>query len=97
LEQPQIEQSFVLVYPLPRFFFMHPDNHLLKQRIEGGLKLTYKGGSMRKLWLENFDASLRFSQLEKRKVFSLKNPLIDSLSKNYEQYSHPLKNKQHNE
>lgn len=88
----QIDQSFVLVYPLPRFFFVHPDNHLLKQRIEEGLKLAYKDGSLQKLWRENFGQSLNFTHIEKRKVFVLENPLIRDLDKNYEKYIyHPLK------
>lgn len=92
LEALHIDQSFVLVYPLPRFFFVHPDNHLLKQRIAEGLKLAYKDGSLQKLWRESFGESLDFVHLEKRRIFVLENPLIGDLDKDYEKYFyHPLK------
>jgi len=89
LEKLALDDSFVLTYSLPRFFFIHPDNQLLKQRIEEGLQIAYKDGSMQKLWMEHFGPSLDFVHLHQRRVFKLQNPLINRLDKRYEKYSSP--------
>jgi ABC-type amino acid transport substrate-binding protein len=91
LEKLQLEQSFLFAYPLPRFFFIHRDNQLLKQRVEAGLKLAWQDGSLRKLWDEKFSESLRFVHMENRRVFYLDNPLIKALSKEHEQYNYTPK------
>lgn len=86
LQQLSLDNSFALVYKLPRFFFMHPDNQLLKRRITAGLKLAYNDGSMQALWKENFGPSLDFVHLHERKIFTLSNPFINKLTPDYEQY-----------
>ncbi len=80
------DESFVLVYPLPRFFYLNINSKLAKGRIEEGLKIAYKDGSFKALWLKFYKESVVFSQLGKRKVFHLDNPLVKNLSRNYEQY-----------
>jgi ABC-type amino acid transport substrate-binding protein len=86
LTQLGLDNSFALVYKLPRFFFLHPDNHLLKRRITAGLKLAYNDGSMQRLWQENFGPGLSLVHLQTRTIFSLANPFITRLDPGYEQY-----------
>ncbi len=86
LTQLSIDNAFTLVYKLPRFFFLHPDNQLLKRRITTGLTLAYNDGSMQQLWQENFGPGLRQIHLPERTVFYLANPFIAHLDRGYEQY-----------
>lgn len=80
------DESFALVYPMPRFFYMNSQNPLLKKRLEEGLHLAYRDGSLMELWRKENQQSVEFAQIQKRKVFYLDNPLIKGLPKDYEQY-----------
>ncbi len=82
----EFDESFVLYYPLPRFFYLHSKNKIAKKRIEAGLKLAYQDGSLKKLWHKYYQASIDFSKLNQRKIFRLENPLLQDLSRDYEQY-----------
>ncbi len=80
------DESFVLAYRLPRFFYLSNKNPDIKQRIETGLKLAYSDGSLQALWREHNLQSIQFAQLHKRKIFYLENPLIRHLPADYEAY-----------
>lgn len=80
------DESFALVYRMPRFFYLNGKNVLLKKRLEEGLHLAYADGSLGELWRKENQKSVEFAQMPKRKVFNLDNPLIEGLSKDYEQY-----------
>ncbi len=80
------DESFALVYTMPRFFYLNGKNVLLKKRLEEGLHLAYADGSLMELWRRENQLSVEFAQMPKRKVFNLDNPLIEGLSKDYEQY-----------
>jgi len=80
------DESFALVYRMPRFFYLNGKNVLLKKRLEEGLHLAYADGSLMALWRKENQPSVEFAQMPKRKVFYLDNPLIQGLSKDYEQY-----------
>lgn len=80
------DESFVLYYPLPRFFYLNSKSKLAKKRIEAGLKLAYKDGSFKKLWRQHYQPSIDFSKLQQRKLFRLENPLLKKLSQDYLQY-----------
>lgn len=80
------DESFALVYPMPRFFYLNGKNVLLKKRLGEGLHLAYADGSLMELWRKENQPSVEFAQMPKRKVFNLDNPLIEGLSKDYEQY-----------
>ena len=86
------DKTFVLFYPLPRFFYVHKKNQLLKLRIEKGLVTAYQDGSIKVLWEKHFLNDLKFANLKQRKLFTLKNPYIVFLPKNYAQYFYnPMK------
>lgn len=80
------DESFVIFYPLPRFFYIAAENELAKQRIEEGLKIAYHDGSLKKLWRKEYGESIEFAKLKQRKVFPLNNPLIKNLNTDYQKY-----------
>lgn len=79
-------ESFVLHYSLPRFYYLNKKNQLAKERIEKGLLAAYQDGSVKKLWEKHFLASVEFVKLKQRKEFKLENPFMSSLQEHYEKY-----------
>lgn len=80
------DETFVLSYTLPRFYYTNAENKLLIARVKEGLLASYKDGSLKQLWLKYQTANLEFVKLHQRKIFTLSNPLISDLPKDYEQY-----------
>lgn len=78
------DESFALVYMLPRFMYLNKTNELAKQRIEQGLQLAYADGSLKQLWLSYHKASVEFAKLKQRRIFELDNPLIQHLPRDYQ-------------
>ena len=86
------DESFVLHYPLPRFYYLNKNSTLAKERIEKGLLLAYQDGSINKMWEQFFLDRVEFAKLKQRKVFYLENPAVKSLPDNYKKYFYdPLK------
>lgn len=79
LKELVIDEQFLLVYPLPRFFYLNIKNKLAKERIELGLQRAHADGSLQSLWKKNFQPSLRVVNLNKRKIIQLENPLLGGL------------------
>ena len=94
IEHLTYDETFVLAYPLPRFFYFNRQSQEAKQRIEAGLQRAYKDGSMRALWQQHYAAKVSFANLGKRKIWRLENPLIQNLAPGFERYFidpiHPL-------
>ncbi len=84
------DESFAIVYRLPRFFVMNKKNVLLKRRIEEGLYMAYKDGSLQSIFQKYHASSIQFSKLKQRKIFRIENPLIKKLPRDYEQYLYKL-------
>jgi hypothetical protein len=80
------DRSFVLVYDLPRFFYIHKDNILAKNRIEKGLQMAFEDGSLRALWEKYNRESIDYAGLSNRKVYYLNNPLLNALKPTYRQF-----------
>lgn len=80
------DESFVLYYPLPKFLFAHASNQAILSRIEQGLQIAEKDGSLKKLWLTQNQQNITASHFSKRKILRLTNPYITNLPKGYEQY-----------
>ena len=86
------DESFVLHYSLPRFYYLNKKNQLAKERIEKGLMVAYQDGSVKALWEKHFLASVEFVKLKQRKEFKLENPFITPLQEHYEKYFYdPMK------
>jgi hypothetical protein len=79
-------ESFVLTYKMPFFYYLNSRDTLAKQRIEEGLKLAYEDGSIMRLWHERFDANIQFANLQHRQIFNLTNHAIETAPKGYEKY-----------
>lgn len=80
------DETFALTYALPRFYYTNSENTLLIARVQEGLVTSYKDGSLKNLWLKYQTANLDFVKLHQRKMFTLTNPFIADLPKDYEQY-----------
>lgn len=81
------DETFVLTYALPRFYYTNSENKLLIARLQEGLITAYKDGTLKNLWLKYQTANLDFVKLHQRKKFTLTNPFIADLPKDYEQYA----------
>lgn len=79
------DDTFALVYLLPRFLYFNKKNALAKRRIEEGLALAYEDGSLKRLWLLYHEPSVRFAKLGQRKIYHLENHLIQDLSPEFQQ------------
>lgn len=80
------DESFALVYRMPRFFYLNGNNPLLKKRIEEGLHIAYNDGSLLELWRKENQLSIDFAKMRGRKIFYLENPMIRGLSEDYARY-----------
>lgn len=74
-----IDDYFMLVYPLPRFFYFNTGSILARERIETGLKKAYADGSLQSLWKAHYHTSLDYVRIKGRKVITMENPLLHNL------------------
>ncbi len=88
--QLRYDQSFLLYYPMPRFFFLHNSNQQLKQRLKTGLLSAYKDGSLMQLWKKHYADSIKFSAPKGRTLFFLENKRIQDINIEYKKYLLPL-------
>lgn len=72
----QIEETIALYYHLPRVLVTNKGNTSFANRVERGLKAIIKDGTHRKIWLKHNQENLIKSNLDKRKVFYLKNSMV---------------------
>lgn len=80
------DRTFVLVYPLPRFFYTHKDNREAIERVTKGIMQAYADGSLMALWLEAYGHSIQFSDFRNRKVIELENPAVQGIDFDYQQF-----------
>ena len=73
-----VEQSLLLYYPMPRYFFVRrdPDGELLAKRIESGLESMIADGSLRALFEKHKGELINRSKLKSRHLLTLPNPLL---------------------
>ncbi len=88
--QLQYDKSFLLHYPMPRFFFLHNTNQQLKQRLTTGLLAAYADGSLMQLWKKHYAESVKFSTPKGRTLFFLENKRIQNINMEYKKYLLPL-------
>ncbi len=82
-----IEACFALKYPLPRFFITNKRDNKIAKRIEIGLKMAFKDGSLIKLWKKHYLENIRWVNMKERQIFELQNPFIKTLDDEYLQYN----------
>lgn len=81
-----IDESVLLFYPFPRFFWTNKNNVEIAERIHLGLDRAYKDGSLKQVWDQLYLDSVNFARLAERKLYILENPLLDELSGEYQKY-----------
>lgn len=80
------DRSMAIAYSMPRFFIANKSNSKALERVNKGLQLAYKDGSLHKLWQEQYGSALRFANLKQRKIFYLETPNIDRIDFDYKKY-----------
>lgn len=73
-----VDPHIVMIYHLPFYLFVAPDNAALAQKIALGLELALANGEFDHYFLNHklVSGSLANAQIKKRKVFHLKNPTL---------------------
>lgn len=75
-----IEDSLLLYYPAPIYFFVSPGNPELAKRLDRGLRLAIADGSFDQLFYNHPVHQMVFEklQLQKRTMITLRNPLLSA-------------------
>ena len=81
-----LNQSHVIVYNMPFFFYLHADNIELYERLKVGFERVKENGAWEVLWLSSFENSLRYTHLEGRKVIRLQSEEAFYDSEEYRSY-----------
>lgn len=74
--QLAVEQSKVLFFPFPIYFWVNKENKALAQRIERGLKMSLADGSFRRLFETYHAAEIAMLAGSKRQVIRLDSPIL---------------------
>jgi hypothetical protein len=84
------DRHLLIQYPLPIFFYTNKNNTLAIERITKGLERAYADGTLHKLWAREYASAMAFTQLRKRHIIKLNNPLLKSIDTRYEKYQFDL-------
>ncbi|PWI34309.1 amino acid ABC transporter substrate-binding protein [Vibrio albus] len=71
-----IQNSILLYYPLPKFFFVNKDNKALADRIERGLNIMIKDGTFDRVFFKYNHKDIELLHSHPWKVFQLENPFL---------------------
>jgi hypothetical protein len=71
-----IENSLLLYFPLPKYFFVSPQAPRLAARIEEGFKAMIKDGSFDKLFIKYHQPLIDRADFCSRRILRLNNPLL---------------------
>lgn len=72
----RLEQQLGLYYPYPVYFFVHPEDDTLAERLARGLEIIGEDGRFEALfWKHHRDAIIR-ARASERRVFRLENPTL---------------------
>ncbi|WP_254441904.1 substrate-binding periplasmic protein [Duganella vulcania] len=76
--QMAVEQTLLLHYPLPRYFFVRRDaeGKLLAKRIEAGMEMMIKDGTLDTLFQRYKGDLIKNTAMQKRRVIHLANPKL---------------------
>ncbi len=73
-----IEESILLYYPWPKYFFTSKENPELADRIERGLRLMLQDGSFDEHLMKYHKIDIEKVNLKNRRLFKIDNPLLPS-------------------
>jgi ABC-type amino acid transport substrate-binding protein len=73
-----VEETLMLQYTAPIYFFVNKENEALAERLEKGLRLALQDGSFDDLFYNHpiTEEMFKLGKLEQRRIFPLKNPLL---------------------
>lgn len=80
------DESFAFVYPMPYSFYFNKNSKPIVQRIEEGLSIAQKDGSLKELFIQYHRDDILFAKLKHRKLFFLNNPYEQNSSPTYKTY-----------
>lgn len=73
-----IEETILLYYPWPKYFFTSKNNPLIAKRIELGLKIMIQDGTFEEIFKKYHKKDIERVNLKNRKLFKIINPLLPS-------------------
>lgn len=82
-----LDDHLLLVYPLPRFYYLSLHNTQARERIALGLERAWKTGELQALWQSHYMDNILALKLDQRLLLRLENPLLDGLSPAYKAYT----------
>ncbi|PKG37471.1 transporter substrate-binding domain-containing protein [Psychromonas sp. Urea-02u-13] len=71
-----IEQSFVIHYPLPLYFYVNAAKPALAERVKKGMTILIENGQYQRLFNYYFANTIKRLKLTQRTVLTLENPLL---------------------
>jgi len=82
----QYDESFVLVYSMPFSLYFNEKSRPVVERIEEGLDIAKKDGSLNQLFTLHFRDEILFAKLKERKFFYLQTPYGHDLSPTFKSF-----------
>lgn len=76
LENLAVEESLLIFYPWPHYFFVSRDNEALAQRLETGLRRMIEDGSLDDILQSHYGDAIERARLRERRMIYLDNPLL---------------------
>ena len=76
-----IEQSFIIYYPLPFYYFVNKNNPELAERLTKGLTILHTSGEYDAMFKEKFAQTLKILHIQDREIIELSNPLLTEATK----------------
>jgi len=71
-----VEEDIALFVPSPRYFFVSPSRPRLAQRIEAGLNIMLRDGSLQEIFLRHHGQMIQSTRFCERRIFRLDNPFL---------------------
>ncbi|NCD32962.1 MAG: amino acid ABC transporter substrate-binding protein [Spartobacteria bacterium] len=71
-----VEQTILLYYPWPKFFYVNKDNSQLADRIERGLTMLMNNGRYDQWFAKHNSANIDAMHIKDRRLFVIDNPLL---------------------
>jgi hypothetical protein len=81
-----IEESFIIHYEFPRFFWTNRENKLLIERLSKGLSSIFEDSTALTIWKKHHLKNIEFVKLKGRNIFYLENPQLNDLQNDFNPY-----------
>ncbi|WP_108651771.1 type 2 periplasmic-binding domain-containing protein [Dongshaea marina] len=71
-----IESSLLIHYPFAYYFFVNKEDKLRAERLQKGLEIMIKDGSLNRLFQQYYGHMLHILRITQRRIFNLENPQL---------------------